>query len=93
MDRPTFRAPDGTTYTVTVELPSHSGALVFFLHPSGRESDHRYAWWNARGSHVADPRARLDTAALLAGLSDRDLARLFRRAVAVQPERPGYLVS
>lgn len=89
----TYRSPDGITWRVTVELPSHSSALVVFAHPSPTSRHDRYAWLNAHGPQVNDPRARLDPKAVLAGLSDRDMARLFRRAAAVDTTRAAYIAS
>ncbi|MFP5354439.1 MAG: hypothetical protein ACLGIK_04685 [Gemmatimonadota bacterium] len=89
----TYRSPDGTTWTVDVESPSHSSALVVFVHPAPTGRYNRYAWVNAKGPQVNDPRARLDPKAVLDGLTDRDLARLFRRSVPVHADRPVYIAS
>ena len=40
-----------------------------------------------------DPRSRLDGDAVLSALSDRDLARLFRRSIPVEASRETYVVS
>lgn len=89
----TFRSPDGTEWTVTVESPSHSSAMVVFVHPGATSRLNRYAWLNARGPKVNDPRARLQPESVLEGLSERDLARLFRRSYPIQNNRPAYIAS
>jgi len=89
----TYRSPDGVTWTISVESPSHSSALVVFEYPAPTGRYDRYAWINVKGPHVTDPRARLDPATVGEGLTDRDLARLFRRSVPVQTERPAYIAS
>ncbi len=89
----TFRSPDGTPWTIAVESPSHSSALVIFVHPAPTGRFNRYAWVNAHGPQVNDPRARLEPKRVLDGLTERDLARLFRRSVPVHLDRPSYIVS
>lgn len=89
----TYRSPEGTTWTVDVESPSHSSALVVFVHPAPTGRHNRYAWVNAKGPQANDPRARLDPKIVLDGLADRDLARLFRRSVPVHTDRPTYIAS
>lgn len=88
-----FRSNDGTGWSVSVQLPSHSSAIVLFGHPTGNSRLDRYAIHNAHGAQVNDPRARLDGDAVLAALNDRDLARLFRRSIPVQAHRQPYMVS
>ncbi|MFN8666111.1 MAG: hypothetical protein U0164_02815 [Gemmatimonadaceae bacterium] len=88
-----FRATDGSTWNVTVQLPSHSSAIVVFQHSNGNPGLDRYTIHNAHGPQVNDPRGRLDGSAVLAGLGDRDLASLFRRSVPVNTNHPVYIVS
>ncbi|MEO6446013.1 MAG: hypothetical protein ABIZ91_19575 [Gemmatimonadaceae bacterium] len=88
-----FRSPDGTSWSVKVESPSHSSAILVFVHPSATARYNRYAWINARGAGVSDPRARLEPATVLAGLSEQQLASLFRRSMPIHANRPAYLVS
>lgn len=89
----TYRSPDGTSWSVDVELPSHSSALVVFRHPAPTSRLDRYAWLNGRGPQVNDPRARLDRLAVLQSLDDRQLARLFRRSAPIHTQPPPYIVS
>lgn len=89
-----FRSPDGTWWGVRVQSPSHSSALVLFAHPDGSTSKRdRYAWLNATTAEASDPRARLKPAAVLSTLDDGTLAKLFRRSMPVETERPSYIVS
>jgi len=77
-----------------VQSPSHSSALVLFAHPDGSTSKRdRYAWLNATTAEASDPRARLKPDAVLSTLDDQTLAKLFRRSMPVETERPSYIVS
>ncbi|MEO7965950.1 MAG: hypothetical protein ABIT38_18725 [Gemmatimonadaceae bacterium] len=90
----TYRSPDGTVWSVEVEMPTHSGALVVFKHPDNRSGRRdRYVTMNAKVPQANDPRARLDAAGVLSSLDERELARLFRRSVPVETVRPSYIVS
>ncbi|MCC6930296.1 MAG: hypothetical protein IT359_15020 [Gemmatimonadaceae bacterium] len=88
-----FRASDGTSWNVAVQLPSHSSAIVVFQNANGNSQLDRYAIHNAHDPQVNDPRGRLDGKSVLAGLGDRDIARLFRRSVPVNTQYPAYIVS
>jgi len=89
-----FRSPDGSLWGVEVRMPTHSGALVIFHHPNGETARlNRYAWINARGATVSDPRTRLASPGLTEGLSERELARLFRRSMPIETTRPAYIAS
>lgn len=89
----TFRSPDGVTWTISVESPTHSDAMVVFEYPAPTGRLDRYAWINVKGPQVNDPRARLVPAKVLDGLTDRDLSRLFRRSAPIQTQRAAYIVS
>jgi hypothetical protein len=83
-----YRSPDGLNWKVVVKLPSHSSAMLIFQHPDGRSSaGDRYAWMNVSGATALNPRERLQAKALLDGLTDADLARLFRRSMQVSGNR------
>jgi hypothetical protein len=88
-----FRSNDGTGWTVSVQLPSHSSAIVLFGHPTGNSRFDRYAIHNSHAPQANDPRSRLDGEAVLSALNDRELARLFRRSVPVEATRERYVVS
>jgi hypothetical protein len=84
----TYQASDGTTWTVDVKLPSHSGAMLVFQNAGGQSlRGDRYAWLNA--AKVNDPRERLSATSLLETLSDADIARLFRRSMSVRTPLSG----
>ncbi len=86
-----FKGPDGTMWGVQVQMPSHSGAMVLFHHPNGETARlNRYAWINAPTETAHDPRTSLKAAALDSQLSERDIARLFRRSMPVQTNWPRY---
>lgn len=88
-----FEGADGTAWGVEVMLPSHSSAMVVFHHPDGGTARRdRYNWYNADVPDARDVKARLDPSAVLAGLTDQQLALLFRRSMAISaaddPSRP-----
>ena len=81
-----YRSPDGLTWKVLVQLPSHSGAMLVYQHPDGQSSKlDRYAWINSETT--TDPRERLISKNVLDALTDADLARLFRRSMMVSANR------
>jgi len=81
-----FQSPDGVTWKVLVKLPSHSGAMLVYQHPDGQSSKlDRYAWINSE--KTTDPRERLASKSVLDGLTDADIARLFRRSMMVSANR------
>ena len=83
-----YRSPDGTNWKVAVKLPSHSSAMLTFLHPDGRTSKYdRYAWLNVGGATAANPRERLSAQAVMDTVTDADIARLFRRSMGVSGNR------
>ena len=83
-----YRSPDGTNWKVVVKLPSHSSAMLTFLHPDGRTSMYdRYTWLNVAGATASNPRERLSAQALLDGLTDETIARLFGRSMMVSGNR------
>ena len=81
-----YRSPDGLTWKVLVQLPSHSSAMLVYQHPDGQSSKlDRYAWINS--AKTTDPRERLTAETVLEALSDDDIARLFRRSMMVSANR------
>jgi hypothetical protein len=87
-----YRSPEGTLWGVEVRMPTHSGALVIFHHPNGETARlNRYAWINAQGA--TDPGTRLASKGLTEALSERELARLFRRSMPIETARPAYIAS
>ena len=82
-----YRSPDGTWWGAEVRMPSHSGAMVIFHHPTGETT------MNVRSAVAQDPRERLSASTLAASLTDGELAKLFRRSAPVSTDRPTYIVS
>ena len=81
-----FKSPDGLTWNVLVQLPSHSSAQLIYQHPDGQSSRlDRYAWINS--ATTTDPRERLTAKSVLDALTDADIARLFRRSMMVSANR------
>ena len=83
-----FRGPDGTEWGVKALLPSHSSAMLMFHHPDGRSARRdRYAWINVHGPEVNNVTAPVTLKPTLDGLTDGDVARLFRRSMPVESRR------
>ena len=79
-----FQSSDGIRWGVEVQSPSASNAMLVFHQPNGRTARlDRYAWVQIAGPMALDVTARLDPATVLGSLSDRDLARLFRRSMRI----------
>lgn len=77
-----FKSPDGIRWGVQVQSPGATNAMVVFHHPNGRTARlDRYNW--AQVPSNGDVTSRVDPDAVLASLSDRDLARLFRRSMRI----------
>jgi hypothetical protein len=72
------------TWTVTVQSPGSSNAIVLFRHPdrSSTRLD-RYAWYITRGAEAHDVTSRLDKKAVLDALKAPDIQWLFRRSMPV----------
>jgi hypothetical protein len=90
---PSFRSPDGRAWSVEIRSPGASHAMVVF-HPggvAGRGS--RYAWQQWSGPEARIVTARLTTAQVADSLTDRDLARLFRRSMIIAQPVPSFLSS
>lgn len=81
----TYTTPDGTTWSVDVELTGASAALIVFRHPDPATSSrkNRYAWLNWQGAEANDVRANIDPRAVRAVLTEEKIAELFRRSMPV----------
>src|ERR1051326_6081930 len=85
-----FRSPDGIIWGVDVTLPGSSNAMIVFRHPNGQSSRlDRYNWFLSNGPEARSVTSRLSPARVLDSLTDADIARLFRRSMAVS--RPDSL--
>ena len=84
-----FRSPDGTLWSVGVQAPSSSNAMVVFYHPGGgtRRLD-RYSWHNTLRPEARNVTARLAPQEVLDGLTDDDLALLYRRSFPISTPVP-----
>ena len=85
-----YRAPDGATWEVEVRSPGSSNAMVVFLHPDRLARQDRYAWWITTGEAARNVTGRLSAVAVLKGLDERELARLFRRAMPIESRIPRF---
>ncbi len=80
----TFKSPDGTTWTVNVQSPGSSNAVVYFRHPDGASSRlDRYNWFISQGPEARSVTSRLEPERVLEKLDDATIAALFRRSMPV----------
>jgi hypothetical protein len=85
-------APDGTVWTVDIQSPSSSNAMIIFRHPDGRTSRlDRYNWVLTNGPESRSVTARLEPDKVLDSLDQTAIARLFARSMSVS--RPDPLAS
>jgi len=85
----TYTAPDGTTWSVSVQTPGSSNAIILFRHPDGRSSRlDRYNWIISRGPESRSVTARLDPKKVLEGLDAGTIMRLFQRSMPVSRTDP-----
>jgi hypothetical protein len=84
-----WHAPDGTEWIVGVELPGSSNAMVVFRHPNGVSARlDRYNWFISNGPEARSVTSRLSGTKVLEGLTNDDLARLYRRSMKVSRPDP-----
>lgn len=84
-----FRSPDGTNWSVEVDVPGASNAVVLFRHPDGRNSRlDRYAWYISHGPEARSVTARLSPDRVLESLDEAQVARLFRRSMRISRSVP-----
>ena len=85
----TWQSPDGTDWAVDVDLPGSSNAMVIFRHPAGASSRlDRYTWYLSNGPEARSVTSRLTKSKILDGLTDQDLARLYRRSMRISRPDP-----
>lgn len=79
-----YRSPDGVEWTLEVELPGTTSALVLFRHPDGRSArQDRYNWYQAQPDQIPGGGHRVRPADVLASLTDAQIAMLYRRSMRV----------
>jgi hypothetical protein len=82
-------SPDGTTWTVTVESPGSSNAIIMFRHPDGRSSRlDRYNWVITQGPEARSVTSRLTPQKVLDQLDAGTITRLFQRSMPVSRKDP-----
>jgi hypothetical protein len=85
----TYTSPDGTTWSVDVQSPGSSNAMVVFRHPDGRSSRlDRYNWYISRGPESRSVTARLSREKVLEHLDAEQIGALFRRSMPVSSPDP-----
>jgi hypothetical protein len=82
-------SPDGTVWTVDVQSPGSSNAMIIFRHPDGRSSRlDRYNWVITNGPESRSVTSRLVPEDVLDSLDDATIARLFARSMSVSRPDP-----
>jgi hypothetical protein len=82
-------SPDGTTWTVSVESPGSSNAMIVFRHPDGGSSRlDRYNWVITHGPESRSVTSRLSVDAVLDDLDAGTITRLFQRSMPVSRQDP-----
>jgi hypothetical protein len=82
-------APDGTTWSVSVESPGSSNAMIVFRHPDGRSSRlDRYNWVITNGPESRSVTSRLSPDTVLEQLDAGTITRLFQRSMPVSRQSP-----
>src|SRR3954464_74200 len=85
-----YTAPDGTIWSVRIQSPGSSNAVILFRHPNGASSRlDRYNWVISQGPEARSVTSRLDPEKVLEALDARTIARLFLRSMPVS--RPDSL--
>jgi hypothetical protein len=82
-------SPDGTTWTVSVQSPGSSNAMIVFRHPDARSSRlDRYNWVITHGPESRSVTSRLVTDDVLDQLDAGTITRLFQRSMPVSRQDP-----
>lgn len=86
----TISAPDGIVWSVRIQSPGTSNAMIMFRHPDGRTSRlDRYNWVISNGPDARSVTSRPEPATVLEQLTDAAILRLFQRSMPVS--RPDIL--
>ena len=79
-----FTAPDGVHWGVEARAPGASNVMIVFHYPDRTTSrKNRYAWLNWKGADSRNVTARLKEETVLEGLTDEQIATLFRRSMPI----------
>jgi hypothetical protein len=82
-------SPDGTTWTVSVQSPGSSNAMIVFRHPDGGSSRlDRYNWVISHGPESRSVTSRLSPDKVLEQLDAGTITRLFQRSMPVSRQSP-----
>ena len=85
----TYTSADGTIWSVLVQSPGSSNAMVTFRHPDGRSSRlDRYNWFISQGPESRSVTSRLTPDKVLEHLNAQEIAALFRRSMPVSRPDP-----
>ncbi len=84
-----YTSPDGTTWSVAVQNPGASNAIIFFRHPDGESSRlDRYNWIISQGPEARSVTSRLSPEKMLDHLNAQEIAALFKRSMPVSRPDP-----
>lgn len=84
-----WRSPDGIEWTVEVDLPGSSNAMVIFRHPSGKSARlDRYSWFISNSPEARSVTSRLSPKKVEELLTEATLAQLYRRSMKISRPDP-----
>jgi hypothetical protein len=85
----TYTSADGITWTVDVQSPGSSNAMVVFRHPDGASSRlDRYNWYISHGPESRSVTSRLAPKKVLEHLNATEIDALFKRSMSVSRPDP-----
>ncbi|MEP6618533.1 MAG: hypothetical protein ABJE47_04445 [bacterium] len=85
----TITATDGIVWSVKIQSPGTSNAMIMFRHPDGRTSRlDRYNWVISTGPDARSVTSRPDPDVILDQLSEASILRLFQRSMPVSRPDP-----
>jgi hypothetical protein len=89
MKKKTWRSPDGISWSVDVELPGSSNAMVVFRHPGGTSSRlDRYNWYISNGPEARSVTSHLSAEKVLESLDEQAISTLYRRSMPISRPSP-----
>lgn len=85
----THQSTDGVVWSVVVQSPGSSNAMVLFRHPDGQSSrQDRYNWFISQSAESRSVTSRLSPDKVLEHLNASEIAALFRRSMPVSRPDP-----
>ena len=85
----TFRSADGVHWTVDIDLPGSSNAIVTFRHPLGATARlDRYNWYLSSGPEARNVTAHLSSQSVLDSIDEAAMSKLYLRSMSISRVDP-----